>query len=66
MKNRDERHTDMGDYKMPIMRRDYATTYEYRQAIRFWRNAGRVVRRVPGGVEVIGSSFGKEAKEARA
>ena len=56
----------MGDYKMNIMRRDYATTYEYRQAIRFWRNAGRVVRRVPGGVEVVGSSFCKDAKRARA
>lgn len=48
------------DYKMTIMRRDYATTHEYRKAIRFWRNAGRVVRRVPGGVEVVGSSFCKE------
>ena len=52
--------TMISDYKMTIMRRDYATTYEYRQAIRFWRNAGRVVRRVPGGVEVVGSSFYKE------
>ena len=66
MKNRNERRTDIGDYKMTIMRRDYATTYEYRQAIRFWRNAGRVVRRVSGGVEVVGSSFCKEAKGARA
>lgn len=56
----------MSDYKMTIMRRDYATTYEYRQAIKFWRNAGRVVRRVPGGVEVIGSSFCKKAEGARA
>ncbi|MBO7685745.1 MAG: hypothetical protein J6V72_05145 [Kiritimatiellae bacterium] len=56
----------MGDYKMTIMRKDFATTYEYRQAIKFWRNAGRAVRRVPGGVEVVGSSFCKEAKGARA
>lgn len=48
------------DYKMHIMRKDYATTYEYRQAIRFWRNAGRVVRRIRGGVEVVGSSFCKK------
>lgn len=54
----------MGDYKMTIMRKDYATTYEYRQVIRFWRNAGRVVRRVAGGVEVVGSSFCKEAGKA--
>lgn len=54
----------MGDYKMTIMRKDYATTYKYRQAIRFWRNAGRVVRRVAGGVEVVGSSFCKEAGSA--
>lgn len=47
------------DYKMTIMRRDYATTYAYRQAIRFWRNCGRVVRRIPGGVKVVGSSFFK-------
>lgn len=50
----------ISDYKMTIMRKDYATTYEYRQAIKFWRNAGRVVRRVPGGVEVVGSSFCKK------
>lgn len=50
------------DYNMAIMRKDYATTYAYRQAIRFWRNAGRVVRRIPGGVKVVGSSFFKEGK----
>lgn len=47
------------DYNMAIMRKDYATTYAYRQAIRFWRNAGRVVRRITGGVKVVGSSFFK-------
>lgn len=49
----------MSDYKMTLQRRDYATQYEYRRAIKFWRDCGRTVRRVPGGVEVTGSSFGK-------
>ena len=51
----------ISDYKMAIMRKDYATTYEYRQAIRFWRECGREIKRVPGGVQVRGNSFRKDS-----
>lgn len=53
----------ISDYKMTIMRKDYATTYEYRQAIKFWRDCGREIKRVPGGVQVLGNSFGKECNK---
>lgn len=52
----------MGDYKMTIMRKDYSTAYKYRMAVKYWRDCGREIKRVPGGVQVIGSSFRRDSK----
>lgn len=53
----------MENRTMTILRRDYRSTYEYRQAVKYWRDCGRTVRRIPGGVEVTGDSF-RASKEA--
>ena len=42
---------------MTIMRKDYSTAYGYRKAVKYWRDCDREIKRVPGGVQVIGDSF---------